>query len=389
MSFRRSGSRDDRRRRVLNETISYRQAVAARDWSDRERPEHKSAHYGDASFLEEQPRLTDLAPRRPIAFLVLFIVGCLVIGGLLGLHYFAVQRFAHLTTDGKVEAFHLDAEGTVAVWFSSFLLLLSAVGAMLVYSIRRFRTDDYNGRYRIWVWAALCWLVMSIDETGSLHEGFKEAMSLFTGTRILGDGSMWWIMAYFFILAPVGIRLLLDMRESKLSVASFVCVAFCYVNAVAAQLGLFFPTETDAAIMIEEGLEMLGNLFLLLTMGLYLRHVLADAEGLLPHRAKDDEAEDSEEIGEFGDDVEDEDEYEIDPRREAALVEKARTIRMSAARPTASKPAPPAPQAPQALSSSPEFSSIGEAEEYYGRRLTKQEKKRIRQQIVQRKNRAG
>lgn len=369
----------------MNETVSYRQAVAARDWSDRERPEHRSAHYGDASFLEDQPRLTDLAPRRPITFLLLFIAGCLIIGGLLGLHSLAAQKLSHLATNGKVEAFDLDAEGTVAVWFSSFLLLLSAAGAMLVYSIRRFRTDDYNGTYRIWVWAALCWLVMSIDESGSLHEGFKEAMSLFTGTRILGDGSMWWIMAYFFILAPIGVRLLLDMRESKLSVAAFICVAVCYLTAVAAQLGLFFPTETDAAIMLEEGLEMLGNLFLLLTMGLHLRHVLADAEGLLPQRVKDDQAEDLDESGEYRDEGADE-KYDIDPRREAALLEKARTIRMSAARSAASQPSLPASQP---VSSSPEFASVAEAEEYYGRKLTKQEKKRIHQQIVQRRNRAG
>jgi hypothetical protein len=36
--------------------------------------------------------------------------------------------------------------------------------------------------------------------------------------------------------------------------------------------------------MLEEGAEMLGNWLLFLAMGLYARHVILDAEGLLPRR---------------------------------------------------------------------------------------------------------
>ena len=256
---------------------------------------------------------------------------------------------------------------------------------MLVYSVRRFRADDYNGNYRIWVWAALCWLVMSIDETSSLHEGFKEGMALFTGTRIMGDGSMWWVMAYFFILAPIGIRLLLDMRESKLSLISFFCVAACYVSAVLAQLGVFLPTESHVAIMIEEGAEMLGNLFLLTTMCLYLRHVIADAEGLLPQVVETDGSEEAED--EYYE--EDEEDYDIDEDREAALLEKARTIRISAARAAAQRKAKqPAPK-PDSSTGTPQFTSLTEAEDFYGRKLTKQEKKRIRREIMKQRSRAG
>ena len=304
----------------------------------------------------------------------------------------AAEKLAASSTDGSIAAFDLDGEGSLAVWFSSFLLLLASAAAALVYSVRRFRADDYKGDYRIWIWAALCWLVMSIDETSSLHEGFKEGMALFTGTRIMGDGSMWWIMAYFFILAPIGARLLIDMRESKMSVASFFCVALCYVGAVLAQLGAFLPTESHVAIMIEEGLEMLGNLFLLTTMCLYLRHVVADAEGLLPQVSKAEkdairEPEDEEEYEYYSEDDEEE-EYDIDEEREAALQERARTIRIGSARAAKRKPARPEPK-PQTQSASVQFSSLAEAEDFFGRKLTKQEKKRIRRQIVNQRNRAG
>ena len=60
---------------------------------------------------------------------------------------------------------------------------------------------------------------LSIDETASLHEGFKEMMVLVTGTRVFGDGSIWWVAAYGFLLGGVGTRLLVDMRECFLSTA--------------------------------------------------------------------------------------------------------------------------------------------------------------------------
>ena len=81
----------------------------------------------------------------------------------------------------------------VYTWFSSMTLAMAAMVAVLVYTVRRHRKDDYQGRYRVWLWAAACFMLMSLDETASLHEGFKEMMTLLTGSAIFGDGSIWWI----------------------------------------------------------------------------------------------------------------------------------------------------------------------------------------------------
>ena len=162
--------------------------------------------------MDEQPRLTDLVPLRLPVWLLILAVGLAIVAGLEAL-YAWMPRLAHLTTDGSVAAFDLDAEGSLAVWFSSMTLALAALAAVMVYSVRRFKTDDYYGHYRIWLWAAACWLLLSIDETASLHEGFKEMMACVTGTRLHGDGSIWWVIAYGFLLAAVGTRLLIDMRH--------------------------------------------------------------------------------------------------------------------------------------------------------------------------------
>lgn len=288
MQFRRSGQRDDRRRRVLTDTLigsacSARAPRGHRRGEAVDRPPHKSANYGDAVFMDEQPRLTDLIPLRLPMFLIPLIAGIAVIAALEAL-YAWMPRLSGLTTDGHVAAFDLDGEGSLAVWFSSMTLSAAGVVAILVYLVRRHRVDDYQGHYRVWLWAAMCWFLMSLDETASLHEGFKEMMSLLAGTRLFGDGSIWWVVPYFFLLGAVGTRLLMDMRSCWLSSTVFVMTAACYLCGIGAQLGWIMPESGARGVMVEEGAEMLGNLLLLLTMGLHARHVILDARGLLPQR---------------------------------------------------------------------------------------------------------
>ncbi|MFH1267227.1 MAG: hypothetical protein ABIK89_15975 [Planctomycetota bacterium] len=303
MQFRRSGQRDDRRRRVFSEApfgtnVSHGagRPLKRDPLTGEAATARRSEHYGDAAFMDEQPRLTDLVPLRLGRFFLVLVVGLAVVAGLEGL-YAWMPRLASATTDGRVAAFDLDGEGSLAVWFSSMTLARAGLVAILVFTIRRHRTDDYPGRYRVWLWAASCWFLLSIDETSSLHEGFKEMMVLVTGTRVFGDGSIWWAAVYFFLLGAVGTRLLVDMRECRLSTATFLGTAVCYAAAVATQLGWILPESGARGVMVEEGAEMVGNLMLLLTMGLYARHVILDAQGLLPTRTErytetfDDEAE--------------------------------------------------------------------------------------------------
>lgn len=160
MQFRRSGQRDYRRRRVLNETrlgesmFGYRRSAYPGALSNEALFARRSANYGTAEFLDEQSRLTDLVPMGLSTYLFMLLAAAGVIASLEALYWFMPQ-LASMTTDGRVAAFDLDGEGSLAVWFSSTMLLLSAAAAVLVFTVRRFRRDDYHGRYRVWIWA--CW----------------------------------------------------------------------------------------------------------------------------------------------------------------------------------------------------------------------------------------
>jgi len=235
--------------------------------------------------MDEQLRLIDLIPKRLSVFALLLLGGVTAIVGLEAL-YAWMPELAAKTHDGRVAALDLDSEGSLGAWFSSLLLLAASVTSLLVYTVRSHRTDDYQGRYRVWLWAAFCWFLMAADEACSLHEGFKEMMTLASGTRLMGDGSVWWAGAYTLLLGVVGTRLLLDMRHSWLAAIAFLLAGVSYVLAVLAQFDWALPEGGAKAVMLEEGAEMVGNLLLLTAMGLYGRFVVLDAEGLLPRRQR-------------------------------------------------------------------------------------------------------
>lgn len=279
---------DDRRRRLLQGEILAEQADDA-DASTREAESknagRKRSRYAKAADMIEQARVTDLVPARKITLAALFLLGLAVIAGLEWL-YSWMPAVAAATTDGRVAAFDLDGEGSLAAWFSSVVLALAGLTALLVYSLRRHRLDDYHGRYLIWLWAAACWFVMSVDEAGSLHEGFKELMVYLTGKRLYGDGSLWWVMAYGCVLGLVGMLLLWDMRECRFAALSFVSCGLCYVAAVATQMGLILPDLGAKSVMFEEGCEMTGNLLLLLAMATQARYLIRDINGLVVKKTR-------------------------------------------------------------------------------------------------------
>ena len=109
--------------------------------------------------------------------------------------------------------------------------------------------------------------------------------------------SIWWVAPYFFLLGAVGSRLLIDMRECRLSSGALVGTALCYTVAVVAQLQWILPQSGARGVMLEEGAEMAGNLLLLAAMGLHARYVIMDAEGLISSRSKAAQPQETAQLG--------------------------------------------------------------------------------------------
>jgi hypothetical protein len=233
--------------------------------------------------MDEQMRVTDLVPRRLTALGLWLAVGLAIISGLEFLHNW--QR--DLSVGGaaaQFAAFDLAQGGSLGSWFSSLLLLGSCIAAALVYAVRRHRIDDYRGRYRIWLWAVLCCFMAAADVAAGLHESLKQSMIRLTKTPMWGEGTAWWILPCFLVLGVLGWRLALDMRPCRLAIAAFLSAAICYSIAAGMELRLTWMGDVDRA-MLKAGVAMYGHLMLLASMVLNARYVILDAEGLLPRRA--------------------------------------------------------------------------------------------------------
>jgi len=285
MQFHRNSQHDDRRRRVLTEEVLSTTPPSRGGSSHAAIENHPaSGTYGTPAFLDRQARVSDLIPQRFAVIALLLLTGLTMIAGLEAL-YVWMGKLSAMTSDGRVAAMDLDGEGSLAAWYSSLQLGLSAAVCWFVYRLRRHKQNDYHGRYRIWAVAAFCFFVMSIDEAGSLHEGFKELMTAVTGQRLVGDGSLWWVMVYGVVLGIVGLRLLAQLKVCRIATVASLAAAGAYVTAILVQLELLWPQRGAEAVMLEEGAEMVGDLLLLLAVTLFARYVIFEAEGRLTERA--------------------------------------------------------------------------------------------------------
>jgi hypothetical protein len=299
--------RDDRRRRLLTDDPSDQEDTGCRVWPEEDAAgKGKSDYYGNAEFLEQQWQLLDLVPRR-LWFVTLLLLTCIaIIAGLEAAYAWAVGRAA---AGGAIAvALDVGAKGSLACWFSALTLLAASVAALLVYTVRRYRTDDYQGRYRVWRWAAGCWFLLATDQAASLREAFRDAMVNCTGTPLFRDGTLWWVLVYVLVFAAVASRLMLDMRPSRLSLGALAVSTVAYGLAMAGYLG-WAPLGTAVGNAIfRTSSEMAGHLMLLAAMGLHARYVILDAQGLVIHpeprkvatkpQAEDDELDADEDVDE-------------------------------------------------------------------------------------------
>lgn len=254
-------------------------------------PAKSSNRYGTACRAEKQTKVVDLMPQTYGMLALALFAGLAFIAALEAGYFYLPKLVAH-SASGRIEALDLTAEGSLASWLSTTMLSLAAGAAWVVYSVRKHRADDYHGRYRVWLTAGIAWLLLGVDESASLHETFRDIMVGTTGKHGFGDGSIWWIGAYGLVLTVVGIRLLLDMRECRTSTTALGLTAVCYLAAVLMVLNnerLWLPQAILPAtfmVMIKEGLELLGNLFLLTSMLVHARYVILEAQGEITPRAK-------------------------------------------------------------------------------------------------------
>ncbi|MCA9208109.1 MAG: hypothetical protein KDA55_07115 [Planctomycetales bacterium] len=289
MEFRRSGVRDDRRRRVLMEDAP-REKDANSDGDEtasnakRDRGPHRGPRYSEAARNEQQPRLTDWIPQRPWTLTVWGLLGLAAVCAVEALYVlvFSSPRVARMAS---LEPLDVLASGSVAAWFSSLVLFAAAMVAIQVFAIRRHRLDDYRGRYRIWLPMSLFLFAASLDAGCGLHRIAAELASTLSEGSAIGRPEQIGIAGYALLAAAISLRMVFELRESRLTLVSLGFALVGYASAGALRAGAISLDLPFLDALVGSTATLLGHVALLGSLVLYCRHVYLDAHGLLPERA--------------------------------------------------------------------------------------------------------
>lgn len=107
--------------------------------------------------------------------------------------------------------------GSLAAWYEAALWLAVSIQSLLLFGVRRQRTDDTRGAYRWWIIVALVALGMSVNSATHAHAAVAAQMAAVTGFSPLAGDAFWWLAPGALVLGGVLIRSLLEIKESPVA----------------------------------------------------------------------------------------------------------------------------------------------------------------------------
>jgi len=280
MQFR-SGQRDERRRRVLlDERLASSEGQT--EPSESAKPDRAEAQgsvskvYSDAALTRQQPPITCLIPTRPWTLLVLGLLGA---GAVLSVQALYGHVYLRLAPAWQVHLEMLDpaARGSLASWMSSLILFLAALAALLAFTIRRHRLDDYHGRYQVWMWAANGLLLASLDAATGLHVAINALVEPWLGS--LPQAGAWGVV---FLSAGFGLllaRMVLEAWGCRSATGVLMLASCLYAAALTLRL---HPAVAHAEPLwrMAHAISLLtAHACLLYSIMLFCRHVYLQAQG--------------------------------------------------------------------------------------------------------------
>lgn len=278
MQFRRSGQRDERRRRALiEETTGDSGQAAPRPLSSVDQD-----GYSAAALRENQPRLTDLIPLRLRTWLLLVLLAGFAV---YGLHLGSMHGFP--VDSEEANRLSLEGPGTLAAWFSSALLLVAASGSGMVYMLRRHKVDDYRGHYRFWSWLAAWCVLASLETATGIHQSLQGAITTLP-IAISAEEFRWgWLIVISLGGLVLGTRMTMEVRDSYWTNCFWVPTVVAYALVMLLQFEIVWVQSVLATPLTSDMLLLIGHVTLAGTIWMESRQVFREAQGMIaPKKVK-------------------------------------------------------------------------------------------------------
>lgn len=281
---------DARRRRVLSEEFvpTDESAVAG--------SKKPMQAYSYGANRRNQPKTTDLIPKRTLALSLFFalLIGIVAVVNVLAWY---ADPLIEVLGEAGARSFELSGSGTLANWFCSICLFLCAGVCWQLFLLRKHKRDDYGGMYRVWILMALMFVVASIDCAIDLRTISAKLFEHLTHRSLIQTS--WLLMTIeMIVLALLVIRMLFEVRTSKVSIAAALLVWLGFVGCIVMR-----NIQIPESIAWMDQKVAYGNCILLGCVGslaaltVYSRFVFLHAHGLIQLKVKKKKAvDDSEQL---------------------------------------------------------------------------------------------
>ncbi len=266
---------DARRRRVLSEEFVPTEQLGGD--CDAARPMDP---YSYGANRRNQPKTTDLIPKR-VRAVGAFLFAVLTCVGIINVLAIYAEPIGKVIGAEGAKALALSGSGTIANWFCCGCLFLASAICLQLFKLRQHKRDDYGGMYRVWILMSFLFLLASLDCAVDLRTMAARTFEHFTHRSLLGTPWLWMTIE-MIVLGLVVLRMLFEMRISRVALASVTLVWLALVTQIVLEnVGLPKRLEFVDTNLAYGNAILVGCGGILVSLTLYARFVYLHAHGFI------------------------------------------------------------------------------------------------------------
>jgi hypothetical protein len=145
-------------------------------------------------------------------------------------HYAAVAWPSLVYHPEVARPLRLDRPDSFGRWFIGVMLAGSAGASLLIYQLRRYRVDDYQGRYRLWRLVLVVSILASVNSLVSIVDWSGALLDAAFGKRVALTGGDWIRLVVSIGGAVLALRLIAEVRRSRFSLG--LMIVACVILAI-------------------------------------------------------------------------------------------------------------------------------------------------------------
>jgi hypothetical protein len=229
-----SSTRTGRRRRLLHEGASAPTTVV-----DGDQPAGVQVRYTPPTDSASFAVAARVLPQTPMALTTL-------VGGLLGVTALVgwasgVAAITAAADSSLALLMNTDRPGSLAAWWEACLWLAVAGQCVVLFGMRRHRTNDLGGSYRWWLFAAVAAMGMSLCSATHAGAAFASQAAAITGFSPIGGDLLWKMIPGGLLALGAAVWVVMEVRECKTAATFAGATAAAVGVAMAASAG-FVPS---------------------------------------------------------------------------------------------------------------------------------------------------